>query len=113
MFIRIWKARVAPESYEEYRKFEKQMMVLFQDHEGFLGIFFRQNGDICASLSLWQDERACRSVAKTAAHKKMLAELEESDLLLEPYVVTIFESKPGAPVREAFAEALGQSPPSA
>ena len=46
MFIRIWKARVAPESYEEYRKFEKQMMVLFQDHEGFLGIFFRQNGEL-------------------------------------------------------------------
>jgi heme-degrading monooxygenase HmoA len=109
MVVRIWRAGVKPERFEEYERFGRERSLpMFRKQRGFIGVLFmREEEDRAAVLTIWEDEKAVEELEASPPYRQTVEAILSSGLLAREQSVEVFEVHGGQVLAGELAARLG------
>ncbi|MFD7702175.1 antibiotic biosynthesis monooxygenase family protein [Streptomyces caelestis] len=86
MIARIWRATVLPGKESEYDAFAHEVSrPMFEQQDGFKGVFFLRNGTGCTVVSFWSDRTSAAALAESPSYGDTVERIRR---LLHPETTT-------------------------
>lgn len=96
MIVRIWKVGIQSGKKQALEKFAKEISLpMFRSQAGCLGVLFTYKDDICATVTLWNNQASINQLEQSSIYQEVVEKIENSGILEGNHETEVFYSYGG------------------